>query len=84
MDPLALKPLYDALQRYAGWLDRDRTSVIVRADVVALGLAFDTNGDPLPCLQTLETDLARLPSGELRTMMRKTSAKIRRAFEVLP
>lgn len=84
MDAQALKPLYDSLHRYAGWLDRDRTSVIVRADVAALGIAFDTNGDPLPRLQALDTSLARLPSGELRTMLRKTSAKIRRAVETPP
>ena len=79
-----LKPLYDALHRYAGWLDRDRTSVMVRADVAALGIAFDTQGDPLPHLQALDADIARLPSGELRTMLRKTSVQIRRTLEALP
>ena len=84
MDPRALKALYDTLHRYAGWLDRDRTSVMVRADVAALGIAFDTKGDPLPYLQTLDTNLARLPSGALRTMLRKTSAEIRRAVDAQP
>ena len=81
MDPQTLKPLYDALHRYAGWLDRDRTSVMVRADVAALGTVFDSHGDPLPQLQALDANIARLPSGELRTMLRKTSAQIRRGLD---
>ena len=79
MDPQALKPLYDALHRYAGWLDRERTSVTVRADVQALGIAIDMCADPTPLLQALDTDLARLPSGEVRKMLRAASAKIRHA-----
>ena len=62
----ALKPLYDTLQRYAGWLDRERTSVMVRADVEALGTAINTCADPWPLLHALDTNIARLPSGELR------------------
>jgi hypothetical protein len=80
VDPEQLKPLYDALHRYAGWLDRDRTSVMVRADVQALGTAIDTCADPTPLLQALDTDLARLPSGELRKILRAASAKIRLAL----
>ena len=69
----ALKPLYDRLQRYAGWLSRERTSVTVRADVEALAAAINTCGDPLPLLHALETNIARLPSGAMRTMVRKAS-----------
>lgn len=76
-----LKPLYDALHRYAGWLDRGRSSVIVRADVQALGTALDTRADPTPELQTLDDHLLRLPSGDLRKMLRVASANIRRAVE---
>jgi hypothetical protein len=81
VDPRALKPLYDTLHRYAGWLDRERTSVMVRADVEALGTAIETCADPTPLLEALDTNLARLPSGELRKMLRATSAEIRRAIE---
>ncbi len=84
MDPQALKQLYDALHRYAGWLDRERTSVLVRADVVALGAALDARADPTPLLQALDTDLARLPGGDLRKMLRTAAAKIRRAVEEQP
>jgi hypothetical protein len=65
VDREELKQLFDTLQRYAGWLDRDRTSVMVRSAVQALGTAMDTGGDPSPLLQTLDTNIARLPSGEL-------------------
>jgi hypothetical protein len=76
----ALKPLYDALQRYAGWLDRERMSVMVRADVEALGAAINTGTDPLPLLHALETNIARLPSGGMRTMLRGAASEMRRAL----
>lgn len=75
-----LKPLYDTLHRYAGWLDRERTSVMVRADVEALGTALETGADPTLLLQALDTTLARLPGSQLRKMLRATSAEIRRAI----
>ena len=76
----ALKPLYDTLQRYAGWLDRERTSVMVRADVEALGAAIKTCADLLPLLQALDSNIARLPSGELRKMLRVAASEMRRAL----
>jgi len=76
----ALKPLYDTLQRYAGWLDRARTSVMVRADVEALGTAINTCADPWPPLQALDTNIARLPSGELRKLLRIVASEMRRAL----
>ena len=76
----ALKPLYDTLQRYAGWLDRARTSVMVRADVEALGAAINTCADPLPLLHALDTNIARLPSGEMRKMLRVAASEMRRAL----
>ena len=76
----ALKPLYDTLQRYAGWLDRARTSVMVRADVEALGTAINTCADPWPLLHALDTNIARLPSGELRTLLRVAASEMRRAL----
>ena len=84
MDREELKQLFDTLQRYAGWLDRDRTSVMVRASVQALGNAMDTGGDPSPLLQTLDTNIARLPSGELRKMLRTGAGEIRRALSNSP
>ena len=76
----ALKQLYGTLQRYAGWLDRERASVMVRADVQALGTAIDTCADPSPLLQALETNIARLPSGEVRKMLRVAAGQMRRAL----
>ena len=80
MDPETLKLLFGTLQRYAGWLDRERTSVLVRSDVQALGAALDTRADPSPLLQALDTNLARLPSGEVRKMLRVTAGQMRRAL----
>ena len=80
MEPTALKPLWDSLQRYAGWLDRERASVTVRADVKALGTAIDTCVDPAALLQALDTNIGRLPSGEVRKMLRITAGHMRRAL----
>ncbi|HVC20431.1 MAG TPA: hypothetical protein VNE16_10150 [Vicinamibacterales bacterium] len=80
MDPTALRLLYAPLQRYAGWLDRQRSSVTVRADVVALGAAIDACADPLPPLQALDLSIARLPSGELRRILRAAAGQMHRAL----
>jgi hypothetical protein len=76
----ALRPLYSTLQRYAGWLDRERTSRTVREDVKALGAAIDTCADPSPLLLALDTSIARLPSGDVRKMLRVAVGHMRRAL----
>ena len=76
----ALRPLVETLQRYAGWLGRERTSVLVRADVEALGIAIDACADPFPGLLALETNIARLPSGEVRKMLRVAATRLGRAL----
>ncbi len=76
----ALKPLYHTLQRYAGWLDRERASAVGRADVEALGTAMNTCADPWPLLQALDTNIARLPAGELRKLLRVAARELRRAL----
>jgi len=77
----AVWQLYDTLHRYAGWLDRERTSVTVRTDVQALRAALDTGADPGPLLEALDTSVARLPGGELRKLLRTAVGEIRRAVE---
>ena len=79
-DAQTLKPLYDELERYAGWLDRERKSVTVRKDVLALGAAIETGSDPSPLLQTLDLSLARLPSSEVRKMLLAASKRFRFAI----
>lgn len=83
MDPGSadtLKQLYDTLQRYAGWLNRERPSATVRADVQALGIAIEAGTDPSPLLEILETNIARLPSGEMRKMLRVAAGQMRRVL----
>ena len=80
-DADAIRRLMSDLQRYAGWLAKDRASVAVRVDVQALGAAMDTGNETLLWLVTLDKDIGRLPSGDLRTMLRKTLGKIRTALE---
>ena len=81
MEGLALKSLYLSLQRYAGWLDRDHASVMVRADAQALGAAIDTGADASALLQTLDANIARLPGGDMRKLLRVTAGQIRRALD---
>ena len=76
-----VKALFEALCRYAGWLNRERPSRLVRTDVESLGTAIETHADPQPHLEKLEANLAQLPGGEVRTMIRKTVAQLRRLFE---
>ena len=79
--PDAVQQLYQTLHRYAGWLDRERTSVTVRADVQALGVALDTCADTGPLLQALDADLARLPGSAVRKMLRVAAENFRHAVE---
>ncbi len=85
MDPVpgnsaALKQLHETLERYAGWLDRERASMLVKADVKALGAAIDARADPLLLLQALDNNIARLPGGEMRKMLRVAAGEMRRAL----
>jgi hypothetical protein len=81
MDMPALISSYLTLQRYAGWLDRDGISISVRADVKALGAAIDTGADPAALLQALDLNIARLPAGDTRRMLRVTAGQFRRALD---
>jgi hypothetical protein len=76
----ALDPLYGVLNRYAGWLGRERISVMVRADVTALGVALETCADPYPSLHSLDVNIARLPSGGMRKLLRVAAAQMRSAL----
>jgi hypothetical protein len=76
-----VKALFEALCRYAGWLNRERPSRLVRTDVESLKTAIETNSDPRPHFEKLEANLAQLPGGDVRRMIRKTVAQLRRAFE---
>jgi hypothetical protein len=74
------RPMYE-LERYAGWLAKDHVSVAVRAAVQALRAAIDTGTDTSELLQTLDKDVGRLPSGDLRKMLRKALGEIRGVLE---
>ena len=76
----AVTRLYATLHRYAGWLDRERASVLVRADVQALGIAIDTRADPMALLQLLDANIGRLPSSEVRKLLRVAARDLRRAL----
>jgi len=68
------------LERYSGWLARDHVSVAVRADVQALGAAMIVGNETSLLLLTLDKDIGRLPSGDLRKMLRRAAGEIRTAL----
>ena len=72
--------LCEELLRYAGWLDR-KYALTVQADIHALATAIETKADAMPVLAVLESSLSRVPSGEVRRMMRVTSREIRKALD---
>jgi hypothetical protein len=69
------------LERYAGWLPKDRVSVAVRADVKALGAAMDAGAETSLLLLTLDKNIERLPSGDVRKIVRKALTEIRAVLE---
>jgi hypothetical protein len=69
------------LERYAGWLAKDHVSVVVRADVQALGAAIEAGQETPLLVLTLDKDIGRLPSGDLRKMLRKALGEIRAVLE---
>jgi hypothetical protein len=69
------------LERYAGWLGKDQVSVAVRADVKALGAAMDAGSETSLLLFTLDQNIGRLPSGDVRKIVRKALTEIRAVLE---
>lgn len=70
------------MQRYAGWLSKNHVSAAVRAGVAELGVAMDRGRDASLELITLGTDIGRLPSGDVRTMLKKTLKKLQAALPI--
>jgi hypothetical protein len=70
------RPLSE-LERYSGWLAKDHVSVAVRADVHALGAAINVGNDTSLLLLTLDKDIGRLPSGDIRKMLRRALGEVR-------
>lgn len=73
---------FSQLERYAGWLAKDHVSAAVRADVQALGAAMNVGHDTSLELLKLDQDIARMPSGGIRKMLRKALVEMRGALEV--
>ena len=76
--PLA-RALFD-LSRYAGWLHRDQQSAAVLFSVRALDAAIAAGHDSSQALATLDADIMRLRSGDIRRMLRTAAGQIRAAI----
>jgi hypothetical protein len=73
------EPLSEVV-KYAGWLSKDHVSVTVKADVKALSAALDAGHETSMLLLTLDTNVKRLPSGGIRTMLRKALEDVHAAL----
>jgi hypothetical protein len=60
-----------SMARFAGWLGKGRSFDDTRAQVQVVTAAFDGRTDMGPSLLLLDDNLQRLPSSEVRKMLRK-------------
>ena len=60
-----------SLSRFAGWLGKGRPFDETRAHVKGLTTAFAGQTDAGPWILLLDADLQRLPSSEVRKMLRR-------------
>lgn len=79
----ALTRPFAALEKYAGWLAKDHVSNAVRAGVQALGTAMDVGSDTSALMLTLASDIRRLPSGDVRKMLRKSFGEVGAALSTI-
>lgn len=77
----ALRGAIAEVERYAGWLAKDHGSTAVKAGVRALDVAVQTGTEISAVLETLDQDIARLPSGSVRKMMREHMVKVHASVE---
>jgi hypothetical protein len=71
----------EKLHQHAGWLSKDHVSVAVRADIDALHAAMDAGGETLFLVETLDKNIARLPGGGIRKMLRESLLEIRTVLD---
>jgi len=77
----SLEGLTSTFARYAGWLGNDQPSAALRMHAQALGRAVEARTDTSTWITLLGDDLKRLPSSEVRKMLRRTLAEISAAVE---
>ena len=74
--------LTNTFVRYAGWLGNDRPANAVRTHAQALGRAVEARADTSTWITLLDDDLKRLPSSEVRKMLRRTLTELSAAVGV--
>ena len=70
----AAQAAWAALQRYTGWLGRDRPSNNARAAVDALGVVLDQHGGPdatAAAIAKVSSEVERLEAVDLQPLFRK-------------
>ena len=69
------------LDKYAGWLGRGLEPRRVREDVKALTAEFESGCDMRAAVDTLESDIAKMPSSQVGTLLRKAVRNFRLALQ---
>ena len=65
------------LAKYAGWLGRGLERTRVREDVKALTAMFESGCEMQEAVETLETDIGKVPSSQVGGLLRKAIRNLR-------
>ena len=76
----AIGRLIGELEKYAGWLGKDRASTSVRTAVKALRPTTSTAGAMPTAAHLLQAEIDHLQPGSMRTLLRKTLSDLRLAL----
>ena len=77
--PADVSRILNDLGKYAGWLGRGREPTRVREDVKVLTAVFESGCDMQEAVDTLETDIGKVPSSHVGTLLRKAVRGLRLA-----
>lgn len=77
--PADVSRILNDLDKYAGWLGRGVEPTRVRGDVKVLTAVFESGRDMQEAVDTLEHDIAKVPSSHVGALLRKAIRGLRLA-----
>jgi hypothetical protein len=69
--PANVRSILNDLDRYAGWLGRGPEPTRVREAVKVLTAVFESGCDIRDAVDALESDIGKMPSSQVGTLLRK-------------
>jgi hypothetical protein len=70
--PADIRGILTDLDKYAGWLGRGLEPARVREAVKLLTAVFESGSDIRDAVDALESDIGKVPSSQVATLLRKT------------